>query len=284
MVNLDTMGSDGDRAGAATAWESERRETLASPASAAVADLFFRYFAGQPRTARILEVGCGEGQRLARLRDLGFRSLWGLEATERDARSALARGLRVRRGTVHALTPETFGQRFDFVVLQGVLDGIDRMDAAVERAASALEAEGRVYAVVHVHDSLSKRAERLLSSRSKAEQAAGEARVRVPALSRGRVDAAFRRAGLAPEVYRHVYNPFPLPFAAARLNARLHRVTFGGRFGDILVAIARLATSTPVRLRPTPVAELEGERKKTTAPGPVFSLEPPPTASNGHAP
>jgi protoporphyrinogen oxidase len=97
-----------------------------------------------PDDARILEVGCGEGERLELLRRFGEKG-WRLEGVEQRADSVrLARrsGLRVRLGTITSVKlPEG---SYDLVLLVMALEQLDSPMEALARIRELLRPGGRI--------------------------------------------------------------------------------------------------------------------------------------------
>jgi len=80
-----------------------------------------RFLAGIPRDARILEVGCNEGNQLCALREMGFRRIYGLEIQEyalRRARQRLESAQLALATAFEIPYPDRF---FDVVFTSGVL-------------------------------------------------------------------------------------------------------------------------------------------------------------------
>jgi pseudaminic acid biosynthesis-associated methylase len=80
-----------------------------------------RFLAGIPRSARILEVGCNEGNQLCALREMGFQHLYGIEIQDYALRKARARldGAQLALATAFEIPyPDGF---FDVVFTSGVL-------------------------------------------------------------------------------------------------------------------------------------------------------------------
>jgi SAM-dependent methyltransferase len=70
------------------------------------------------RSARVVEIGCGHGRKLAMLRDLGFTDLTGVEKNPDVAASTAARGFRV-------LSPEEFAAQdasCDLLVMAHIIE------------------------------------------------------------------------------------------------------------------------------------------------------------------
>jgi pseudaminic acid biosynthesis-associated methylase len=89
-----------------------------------------RFLADIPRTARILEVGCNEGNQLCALREMGFQHLYGIEIQEYALRKARARLEHAQLALATAFEipyPDGF---FDVVFTSGVLIHIAPSDLA----------------------------------------------------------------------------------------------------------------------------------------------------------
>jgi pseudaminic acid biosynthesis-associated methylase len=80
-----------------------------------------RFLADIPRNARILEVGCNEGNQLCALREMGFQNLYGIEIQDYALRKARARleDAQLALATAFEIPyPDGF---FDLVFTSGVL-------------------------------------------------------------------------------------------------------------------------------------------------------------------
>ncbi len=80
-----------------------------------------RFLADIPRNARILEVGCNEGNQLCALREMGFQNLYGIEIQDYALRKARARLQSAQLALATAFEipyPDGF---FDLVFTSGVL-------------------------------------------------------------------------------------------------------------------------------------------------------------------
>lgn len=85
-----------------------------------------------PKSASILEVGCGTGNQLQLLKALGFTNLTGIEINVFAANKARERGFDVQVGT---LLEMPYGDKqFDLVISCGVISHIDpdRLDDAIK--------------------------------------------------------------------------------------------------------------------------------------------------------
>jgi len=96
-------------------------------------------FLQHARPGRLLEVGCGDGERLAQFRDLG----WEVEGQELDgiaATRAQARGLKIHRGALTKLSlPENY---CDAVVMNHVIEHVDDPAGLLRECRRILKPEG----------------------------------------------------------------------------------------------------------------------------------------------
>jgi SAM-dependent methyltransferase len=96
------------------------------------------------REARILDVGCASGRLLANLRDRGFENVTGLDPSPVCAATAL----RMYGIAVHGMTLAELGvtgERFDVVILVGVLEHLNDLDEALHHLRALLRPGGLVY-------------------------------------------------------------------------------------------------------------------------------------------
>jgi pseudaminic acid biosynthesis-associated methylase len=87
-----------------------------------------RFLADIPRDARILEVGCNEGNQLCVLQEMGFHNLYGIEIQDYALRKARARVKNAHLALATAFEipyPDSF---FDLVFTSGVLIHIAPVD------------------------------------------------------------------------------------------------------------------------------------------------------------
>ncbi len=94
--------------------------------------------------SRILEIGCSTGRLLALLRERGFPNVWGLDPSPGCAEAAR------RLYGVPVLTTSLSGlaksrEKFDFVILIGVLEHIRDLDGALATIHQILFPDGRVH-------------------------------------------------------------------------------------------------------------------------------------------
>jgi pseudaminic acid biosynthesis-associated methylase len=80
-----------------------------------------RFLADIPRDARILEVGCNEGNQLCELREMGFQHLYGIEIQDYALRKARARLENAQLALATAFEIPYPDRFFDVVFTSGVL-------------------------------------------------------------------------------------------------------------------------------------------------------------------
>jgi SAM-dependent methyltransferase len=97
--------------------------------------------------ARILDVGCASGRLLATLRTRGFGNVMGLDPSPSCAATAKRLyGIDVKAMTLDALART--GERFDLVILVGVLEHLRDLDAAFAQLRRLLSPGGLLYVEV----------------------------------------------------------------------------------------------------------------------------------------
>jgi SAM-dependent methyltransferase len=95
------------------------------------------------KDCRILEIGCGAGHLLKVLRERGFENVQGSDPSPACARAAQGIGVQSAAETVFSATvPE---ERYDFLILTGVMEHIRDLDGTVDQFHRLLKDGGRVY-------------------------------------------------------------------------------------------------------------------------------------------
>ncbi len=94
---------------------------------------------------RVLDVGCGSGKKLARLRDLFSWEAIGIEPNSQAVAIARSRGLEVHEGTLDSYMPS---EPFDLVVLSHVLEHIPYPRSALHKVKNLLRPGGRLIVLV----------------------------------------------------------------------------------------------------------------------------------------
>ena len=94
--------------------------------------------------ARILDIGCSNGRLLANLRERGFSQLSGIDPSPAcSIAAAELYSINVRTLTLSELA--TIGERFDFVIMVGVLEHLRDVDGALQIVRALLSNGGGIY-------------------------------------------------------------------------------------------------------------------------------------------
>lgn len=97
--------------------------------------------------ARILDVGCASGRLLANLRDRGFAQVTGLDPSPACA-AAAARLYSIPVRTMTLAQIAASGERFDVVIMVGVLEHLRDLDQAFTQLRTLLNPSGLLYVEV----------------------------------------------------------------------------------------------------------------------------------------
>lgn len=103
---------------------------------------------------RLLELGCGTGQTLNKLRDLGWRNLYGVELSESAAHIARHSGFTVKTATIEAALETYPDGWFDAIVAEMVLEHLVNPFAVVQQIARKLKPGGEFLFSTVVRDSI----------------------------------------------------------------------------------------------------------------------------------
>lgn len=94
--------------------------------------------------SRILEIGCSTGRLLAFLKERGFPNVWGLDPSPGCAEAARSLyGVPVLTASLSGLAESQ--EKFDFLIMVGVLEHIRDLQGALATIHQVLSADGRVY-------------------------------------------------------------------------------------------------------------------------------------------
>src|SRR6185503_164130 len=98
------------------------------------------------QTSRILEIGCANGVLLQSLKDQGFANVHGVDPSPGCAKAA--KDLFKIPVRAHSILEIPQNERFDFLILAGVLEHIRDLDLAAQKLYDLLVPNGRVYLAV----------------------------------------------------------------------------------------------------------------------------------------
>lgn len=185
-------------------------------------EIFVRYFSGVNTDYIVLDVACGDGYHMEILRNLGFRRIYGVDTDEEMLQIAAEKGLNVRYGSPYELDIEGI---FDVIIMCDLMGHLEDPELALSRINAALKESGILYLSVPVYESL---AEKLSRRRREA---------RPGAMSSQQVVYLLEKSGFELEHKFHTANRLPLS------SGRVQNITFGGRFGNWFIAIARKVKS-----------------------------------------
>lgn len=106
---------------------------------------YFRRWLPAAPTAAILDVGCGGGQMLQVLKNLGFTAAQGVDVSEQQVQRAQARGLDVRQADAIAALRES-PARWDMILAIDILEHLQKDEALafLQAAHAALKPGGRL--------------------------------------------------------------------------------------------------------------------------------------------
>lgn len=103
---------------------------------------------------RLLELGCGTGQTLNKLRDLGWRNLYGVELSDSAARVARSSGFTVKTAAIEAALETYPDGWFDAIVAEMVLEHLVNPFEVVRCVAQKLKPGGEFLFSTVIRDSL----------------------------------------------------------------------------------------------------------------------------------
>lgn len=103
---------------------------------------------------RLLELGCGNGETLNKLRDLGWRNLYGVEMSDVAARLARRSGFTVMTTTIEAALETYPDGWFDAIVAEMVLEHLVNPFEVVQQIARKLKPGGEFLFSTVIRDSI----------------------------------------------------------------------------------------------------------------------------------
>ena len=103
---------------------------------------------------RLLELGCGAGQTLNKLRDLGWRNLYGVEISDSAARIARRSGFSVETAPIERALENYPDGWFDAIVAEMVLEHLVNPFTVVQQIARKLKPGGEFLFSTVIRDSI----------------------------------------------------------------------------------------------------------------------------------
>lgn len=97
--------------------------------SAAIRQFIDPFLAGLPKSAAILDLGCGDGLLLAHLQSSGFTNASGVDCSAEQARAAIARGVSARQGDLFEAL-ESSPAAFDAILVVDVIEHMTKPELA----------------------------------------------------------------------------------------------------------------------------------------------------------
>lgn len=98
--------------------------------------------------SEIIDVGCGNGNFLKFLKDKGYSNLYGLDPSESSINELKQNGIKGIVGSVYDEIPDKFRNRYDIVILSGVLEHLLFPDICLENIINLIKKNGVLYIVV----------------------------------------------------------------------------------------------------------------------------------------
>jgi SAM-dependent methyltransferase len=111
---------------------------------------FIKYFADLDTDILVLDAGCGDGFFLEILRNLGFKSIYGVDTVAPLIGIARKKGLQVVEGSIYDLRVQS---KLDVILLCNALEYVENPGMAIARTYDALKEDGILYLIVTVYDS-----------------------------------------------------------------------------------------------------------------------------------
>lgn len=190
------------------------------------------------RSLSVLDLGCGDGYYLDRLRELRFDDVVGADPSGPMVERCRERGLNARRAALEDLPP---GGDKDLVLLIQVLEHVDDPGRALDGIRGLLKSRGLLLLSVPVCDSFLSRYHRSRFGLNRMEQVRAWDDTHRHAFSLEKLRSLLLDHGFRVERAIHGSNPHPWVgrYGGKKLGALFQHLSWGGRFGDILVVLAR---------------------------------------------
>lgn len=106
------------------------------------------------KNGSLLDIGCANGDRLSKLRDLGWQRITGIELVESAAELARSRGFEVKCGRIEDSLNEISDYSLDVVIMSMVLEHLENPFEIVQKIARKLKPGGEFLFSTVVRDSI----------------------------------------------------------------------------------------------------------------------------------
>jgi len=192
---------------------------------------------GINRSAKVMDIGCGDGFFLNLLTGMGFEDIQGIDPGRPMVERCRKKGFSVDRKSIRDLTGTG---EFDLVLLIEVLEHLEEPLSVIRKIHSLLTPGGNLLLTVPVCDSLLKRYHRFRYETDKLTQVVDWDETHRHAFSASAIRKLLRDSSFTIEKCIHVSNPYPWVgrYGGKKLSELFQRLDLGGRFGDILVVLA----------------------------------------------
>jgi len=97
------------------------------------------------KNARILDVGSGSGALLILLQQNGFKSLVGLDPSEKSIKNLEEKGIKGELRNIFDIVPKDMKKQFDLVCFTAVLEHIYDLNQCIEQLKKYLADDGKIY-------------------------------------------------------------------------------------------------------------------------------------------
>ena len=195
------------------------------------------FLGGINRSAKVMDIGCGDGFFLNLLAGMGFEDIQGIDPGRPMVERCRKKGFSVDRKSIGVLTG---AEQFDLILLIEVLEHLEEPFAAIRKIHSLLIQGGKLILTVPVCDSFLKRYHRFRYGTDKLTQVVDWDNTHRHAFSAPAIRKLLDSGGFTVEKCLHVSNPYPWigRYGGKQLSEFFQRLDLGGRFGDILVILA----------------------------------------------
>ena len=116
--------------------------------------LLLSYIGNVPLDARILDVGCGEGDTLEALVNAGYTNLSGVDVVETEGIKMLKDKITFRESTIEQYLEQADSESFDFIIMADILEHIEGDVVVLEGLSKKLKSGGKLLLCVPAYQFL----------------------------------------------------------------------------------------------------------------------------------